>query len=63
MVTASIKVSKQNQTLIKNNPNIVNQLLSDYNELRQDKITKKELENSVEDLNLNIQLKAVLWIS
>ena len=57
-----IDLSEKNQKFIKTNPNIVEELISDYIEQKQDIQTKKELENNSYDFNLNLQLKSVLWI-
>jgi len=57
-----INLSEKNQKFIKTNPNIVEELISDYIEQKQDIQTKKELENNSYDFNLNLQLKSVLWI-
>jgi hypothetical protein len=60
MTEVKIKISDKNKILIEQNPEIINELLSDYNELKQDKITKQMMENNAYDNFLNKKLKMAL---
>ena len=62
MTEVAVKISEKYKSFVDNNPEVVNELLSEYIEKEQDKKTFFELENSETDLNLNLQLKTVLWI-
>ena len=58
----TIDIYDEYKAIVESSPNVVNNLLSDYIELEQDKITKSKLDDSFENKNLNMSLKTVLWI-
>ena len=62
MTKIAVKISDKYKVFVDKNPEIINELLEEYIEKKQDRNTKKILENSKTDFNLNLQLKSVLWI-
>lgn len=65
--TISIDIDSKYTTLIQNNPQIKNiawEFFSEYlEELNQDMMTKKTLENNSYDRGLNTKISQELWIS
>ena len=62
MTKIDVKISDKYKVFVDKNPEIIDELLGEYIEKKQDRNTKKILENSKTDFNLNLQLKSVLWI-
>jgi len=60
MTEIAVKISDKYKVFVDNNPEVINELLSEYIEKEEDKNTKKFLENNKTDFNLNLQLKSVL---
>jgi hypothetical protein len=60
MTEVAVKISEKYKLFVDNNPEVINELLSEYIEKEQDKKTYFELKDNKIDLNLNLQLKSVL---
>ncbi len=62
MSKIAVEISDKYKPLIDSNPDVIDILLSQHIELEQDKNTKNKLINNETDIDLNINLKKVLWI-